>query len=93
MAEPMREIMDAAELEGVAKLHPGVWKVTVDEVDGVAYVFIGRSRRAINVTGDEFEALVKALPATAGEDVAHGAASVDPAAPKTKRGKSEKAAE
>jgi len=45
------------------------------------------------VTGDEFEALVKALPATAGEDVAHGAASVDPAAPKTKRGKSEKAAE
>jgi hypothetical protein len=89
----MREVIEAAALEGVASLYPGVRKVTVDEVDSVAYVFTGRSLKAVNVSGEEFDALVKALPATAGDDVAQGAASPDPAAPKAKRGKSEKAAE
>jgi hypothetical protein len=86
MAEVMREVTEAAELGSVAKLHPGARKVTIDEANGVAYVFIGRSRRAITVSGEAFKALVEALPATAGDDVAQEVASVDPATPKAKRG-------
>lgn len=98
MAEVMREVTEAAALEGVGSLYPGVRKVTVNEVGGVAYVFTGRSRQAIIVTGNEFEALVAALPAalpsaTAGDGKAQEALPLDPAAPKGKRGKSEKAAE
>ena len=83
MAEGMREVTEAAVLEGVASLYPGVRKVVVDEVDGVAYVFTGRSLKAVNVSGAGFDALVEMLP-PAVDDAAPADEAV---APKAKRGK------
>ena len=96
MAEGMREVTEAAVLEGVASLYPGVRKVTVDMAGGVGYVFVGRGNWAVTVTGAEFDALVEMLSPAVDDaddvdDVGRGAADAAPAdgavAPKVKRGK------
>ena len=83
----MREVTESVDLTGAAELYPGARKVTVDMPNRTAYVFVGRSNRATTVTGAEFEALVKMLPA--GEEPGAGVAveNVTEAAPKPKRGK------
>lgn len=64
MAEPMVEVTEAAALEEAVKLYPGTRKVTVDLVNGKAYVF-GLGNRATTVTDAEFDALVGVLPGVA----------------------------
>lgn len=63
MAEQMREFTETTELSGLAEAFSEARKVTVDMATRTAYVFSGRSNRATMVTGEEFDALVKTLPA------------------------------
>lgn len=83
MAEQMREVTETVDLSGVAELYPGARKVTVNMPGRTAYVFVGRSNRALTVTGDEFDKLVKAIPAKAGagENVADSNVAEDSSAP------------
>lgn len=100
MNEPMREVTKGLDVTGIAEAYPKARKVTVDADNRTAYVFVGRSNRAITVTGPEFDALVEMLPPAvegsqkAGETPAGQVeeAGETPAGQK-KRGKSEKAAE
>jgi hypothetical protein len=62
MSEPMREVIQGLDVTGIEEAYPKARKVTVDAAKRTAYVFIGRSNRAITVTGAEFDALVKMLP-------------------------------
>lgn len=61
----MREVTEIVDLTGAAELYPGARKVTVDMPGRVAYVFVGQSNRALTVTGEEFDRLVKVVPAAA----------------------------
>lgn len=81
MSDEMREVTDLGDL---AAAYPNVRKVTLDAANKTAYVFNGRSNRAVTVTGDEYDALVKLLPADA--EPAGGTKT-------PRRGKGEKAAE
>ena len=85
----MYEVTKALDLTGLAQAYPGARKIAVDMPSRTAYVFIGRSNRAITVTGAEFDALAKMLPPAVERDQKDGETPAD----QKKRGKSEKAAE
>lgn len=80
----MREVTETGELSKAAELYPGVSKVTVDEVGGVAYVF-GRGNRATVVRGAEYASLVETLPAAV-EPQGEEPAEVEPVEAKRPRG-------
>lgn len=69
----MHEVTGTVDLTGAAELYPGARKITVDMPSRTAYVFVGQSNRALTVTGEEFDRLVKVIPAAA-ESVATDAA-------------------
>jgi hypothetical protein len=79
----MREVTEIVDLTGAAELYPGARKVTVDMPGRVAYVFVGQSNRALTVTGEAFDQLVKTLPAKdgVGENVADPNVTDDSPAP------------
>lgn len=84
MAEVMREVSEIVDLTGAAELYPGVRKIAVDMPSRTAYVFVGQSNRALTVTGEEFDKLVKVVPTAAESAAADAGAGEDVVEPQVK---------